>query len=331
MANDDVLGENSFGKLLTLAGKIRGDRLALGEFLFSDAYDALNSINDDFSGSILRVTAKSPEDAINRLETFIQLHKPALPPAKIRKLISSSIDLVAYQERLHDGSRVVKNIVEVLDETESNEQVVLKQIFGIEQTGVKDGRILRRFVSYGRPSERLMNKIEVAGIQFPSNIFATGKNVEKIKELTDFDKRALKLSKGNYAFISYSTKDLNRVLPLARELEKNSFYVWLDKWYLEPGEDWSKGLEKAIKNAGEFIVILTPNSVDAVAVRSEILTAQDERLPIIPIKMGECNAPIQIKTLQYILYNEHEVAATINQISETLSKYISNEQLLGNI
>ena len=329
MAKNDPTAENSFGKLLGVAGKIRGDRLVLGEFLSSDAYGALNSINDDFSGSILRITAKSPTDAINRLETFIQLHQPALPHAKIRKLISSSIDLIAYQERLYDGSRVVKNIVEVLDETDGNSEVALKEIFGVEQTGVKDGRILRRFVSYGHPSEKIMNKAALVGIEFPTAMFTAGADAERVKELTDFARRTIILAKGNYVFISYSTKDLNRIVPLARELEKNDFSVWLDKWYLEAGKVWAKDIEKAIKNAGVFLVILTPNSVDAEAVMSEIITAQEQRLPIIPVKMGECSAPIPIKSLQYILYDEHNVAATVHRISDALSKYISNQRLLA--
>ncbi|HLO27871.1 MAG TPA: ATPase, T2SS/T4P/T4SS family [Anaerolineales bacterium] len=331
IANNDPLSEHTYGKLLALAGNMRGDRIILGEFLSSDAYHALNSINDDFAGSIVRVVAKSPADAVNRLERFIQLDKPALPVTKTRELIRSSLDLIVYQERLPDGSRVVKEIVEVLDKMDSNEHVALKELFGVEQTGVQDGRILRKFVSRGRPSEKMMNKFESAGIEFSSTMFAAGADVERARELTEIDKRAIKLSKGNYVFISYSTKNLDRVLALAKELEKRDFYVWLDKWYLEPGEDWSKGLEKAIKNAGAFIVILTPDSVDAPAVRGEIISAQDERLPIIPVKMGACDVPIQIKTLQYILYDEHDVAATINRLSNALSKYISNKRLFGYI
>jgi hypothetical protein len=295
----------------------------------SDVYDALNSINDHFAGSILRITARSPRDAIDRLETFIQLHKPTLPHAKIRKLISSSIDLITYQERLYDGSRVVKNIVEVLDETDHNDQIVLNEIFSMEQMGAANGRILRKFLSPGCPSEKLVNKAASFGIEFPTNMFGAGADTEKVKGLTDYARRAIALSKGNYVFISYSTKDLNRILPLARELEKNDFSVWLDKWYLEAGKVWAKDIEKAIQNAGAFLVFLTANSVDAEAVMSEIITAQEERLPIIPVKIGECSAPIPIKSLQYILYDEHNMAATIHRISDALSKYISNQGLLA--
>ncbi|MBK9928028.1 MAG: CpaF family protein [Anaerolineales bacterium] len=131
IAQNDLMDENSFIKLLALTGKLRGDRLFLGEFLFSDAYDALTNVSDNFSGSLLRVVAKSPADAVNRLETFIQLDKPNLPRTKIGNLICSSIDLIVYQERLSDGTRVIKEIVEVLDETNRDGQVLLKELYGV--------------------------------------------------------------------------------------------------------------------------------------------------------------------------------------------------------
>jgi len=331
VASDEPTGENSFQKLLALAGDIGGDRLILYRFLSPEAYDALNRVNDNFRGSIIRMVAKSPGDAVNRLETLIQLDKPGLPVAKIKGLISSSIDLIVQQDRLRDGTRAVTNIVEVSDEIDNNDQVVLKELYDIEKVDVKNGRIIRRFRSYGPPSEKLIEKIGAAGIELPSSIFAADAGLEKTGELKEIDKRKIKFSKGNYAFISYSNKDLDSVIALANELERKGFYIWLDKWYLEPGQDWTRNLEKAIKNAGAFIVILTPNSVDAQAVRNEIVTAQDEGLPIIPVRMKECDVPIQIRALQYIPYDKHHKVATLNHISESLSKFISNKQLFSEI
>ena len=329
IAKDDLTGEKSFRKLLALAGKMRGDRLVLGEFSFPEAYDALNSINDEFAGSIFRVVARSPADAINRLETFIQLSHPALPVTKIKSLIGSSIDLIAYQERLRDGTRAVKNIVEVFDEIDNNDQVVLKDIYDIEQVGVKDGRILRKFRSYGPPSDKVMNKIETAGIDLPSSIFMSDANTDGTRKLSETERRAIKFSKGKYAFISYSKNDRDQVRVIAKKLENAGFDVWLDVANIKPGEEWTKILENAIKNAGVFLVMLTPSAAKSPFVRNEIVVAQDEKLPIIPVKMEECDIPIQIRALQYILYDKHDVTATVDQISEALSKFISNKRLLG--
>jgi len=331
IAGGEQIGGLSYEKLLALSGRMGADRLVLGEFLSSDAYNVLNVINDYFSGSILKITAKSPYDAVNRLETLIQLDKPTLSIKKIRNLIRSSIDLIVYQERIKDGSRVVKNIVEVLDEIDSKDQVALREIFGIEQTGFKDGRILRKVISSGKPSEKLMDKIEAAGIELPSDLFTISESTKKEKGLSEIERRAIKFSKGNYVFISYSRNDEIKVRALVKELENNGFYVWLDVFDIVPGEDWTKNLEKAIKNAGAFIVILTPSSVDSQPVRSEIIMAQDEKLPIIPVMMENCDSPIQIRTLQYILYDEQDMIDTVNRISENLSTYITNKQLVGEI
>lgn len=329
IAQEDLSGENSFSKLLALAGKMRGDRLVLGEFSASDAFNALNSINDDFSGSIVRVVARSPADAINRLETFIQLDKPTLPGTKTRSLISSAIDLIAYQERLRDGTRAVKNIVEVLDEVDSHGQVVLKDIFDVEYMGVKNGKILRKFRSYGPPSENLMDKIGSAGVELPPEIFVSGEKIERDKKLTETERRAITFSKGKYAFISYSNHDRELVNLVARELEARGFDIWMDVLDLKPGQEWTKILENAIKNAGVFLVFLTPSAASSQFVRNEIVMAQDERLPIIPVKMEECDVPIQIRALQYITYDKRDKVVGVNLISETLSKHISNKRLFG--
>ncbi len=331
MASKDSMNENAHGKLLVLAGNMRGDRIILGECLPSDTYTALNSINDDFSGSLLRVVAKSPADAVNRLETYIQLEKTAMSPAKIRNLISSSINLIVYQERLRDGSRAVKNIVEVLDKTDSNGQVALRELFGIEQTGVKDGRIIRKFVPLGSPSGRLLDRIKDAGIELPSDLFASVDSAGKTRQYSETERRAIKFSKGKYAFVSYSREDEDRVRILAKELENKGFDVWLDVLDIKPGEEWGKALEIAIKNAGAFLVVLTPSAANSPFVRNEITMAQDERLPVIPVKMDACDIPLQIRALQYIQYDKHNESATIDQISESLSKFISNTRLLGDI
>ena len=285
---------------------MRGDRIVLGEFLSSDAYNVLNSINDDFSGSMLRVTARSPVDAINRLETFLHLAQPALPLAKTRNLISSSIDLIAYQERLRDGSRVVKNIVEVLHDADSSGQVALRELFGIEQIGVKEGRIIRRFVSYGHPSEKLMSRIVTAGIHLPPELFASSVKQDDVEKMSETERRAIKFSKGKYAFISYSKDDRDRVRVLVKELENIGFDVWMDVLDIKPGEEWTKVLEDAIKNAGAFLVILTPSAAESQFVRNEITVALDMKLPIIPVKWkiamsrfkyGHCNISFSINTI----------------------------------
>ena len=329
IATDDP--SYSYIKLLKLAEKLRCDLLVLGEFSIPDAYDVLNSVNDSFSGSIVKVVAKSPVDAVNRLETFIQQDRSSLPVAKINMLIGSSIDLIVYQERLQDGSRVIKNIVEVLDKLDSDDRVVVREIFGVEQMGIQNGRIIRKFRSHGTPSGKIMERIKAAGINLPADLFSSSDGDEETNGITNAERRAIKFSRGKYAFISYSKDDRDRVRTLVKTLEDNGFDIWMDVYNIKPGEEWTKILEGAIKDAGVFLAVLTPSAVKSQFVRNEIIMAQDEKIPIIPVKLDECDIPIQIRALQYIPYDKHNVPATIEVISETLSKFISNKQLIGDI
>ncbi|MBK9928027.1 MAG: toll/interleukin-1 receptor domain-containing protein [Anaerolineales bacterium] len=116
-----------------------------------------------------------------------------------------------------------------------------------------------------------MEKINTAGINLPSSIFVPGEDTKHDAKLTETERRAIRFSKGKYAFVSYSREDRDRVRALASELENKGFDVWLDVFNINPGEEWTKVLENAIKNAGAFLVILTPSAAQSQFVRTKSL------------------------------------------------------------
>ena len=90
-------------------------------------------------------------------------------------------------------------------------------------------------------------------------------------------------------FISYSSKDKDKVEALAYSLEKSGFAVWWDRALL-PGDSYEGTIEVALKQARAVIVCWTQNAVASDWVRSE---ADDARLngKLLPIFMEEITLP----------------------------------------
>lgn len=52
-----------------------------------------------------------------------------------------------------------------------------------------------------------------------------------------------------YAFVSYSHRDADLVIPIVENLISQGFNIWIDRMKLLPGEDWSSSIANALGNA----------------------------------------------------------------------------------
>ena len=68
------------------------------------------------------------------------------------------------------------------------------------------------------------------------------------------------MAKSVPAFVTYSRKDSEFALRLARDLEAAGVDVWLDQLKLIPGQVWDRKIEAAVMNNPCMIVILSPAS-----------------------------------------------------------------------
>lgn len=59
-----------------------------------------------------------------------------------------------------------------------------------------------------------------------------------------------------YIFISYSHKDIKRVLPIINLLKNNKYRVWYDN-DIQPGRKWDKCIETRLKNSSIFISFIS--------------------------------------------------------------------------
>jgi pilus assembly protein CpaF len=95
-----------------------------------------------------------------------------VPVAAIRRQIASAVHLVVQIKRLHDGSRKVTNITEVIPEIDEAGRYRIQDIFKFVQRGKSsEGKIVGEFIATGYiPS--FMHEIELNRLPFPKEKFS---------------------------------------------------------------------------------------------------------------------------------------------------------------
>ncbi|NOI83652.1 CpaF family protein [Vibrio tubiashii] len=129
--------------------RMRPDRIIVGECRGAEAFEMLQAMNTGHDGSMSTLHANTPRDALARVESMVMMATASLPLEAIRRTIVSAVDLVVQISRLHDGSRKVMSITEVVGIEGSN--VVLEEMFRFQPVsmGNEDGKIRGRFVTAG--------------------------------------------------------------------------------------------------------------------------------------------------------------------------------------
>ena len=116
--------------------------------------------------------ANTPYDALVRLETLAMMGDTNVPIAAIRRQIASAVHIVVQIKRLHDGSRKVTEISEVIPEVDDNGRYQIRSIFQFVQKGkTADGKIVGEMCATGYiPS--FYHEIEINRLPFPKEKFA---------------------------------------------------------------------------------------------------------------------------------------------------------------
>lgn len=156
-------------ELLRLAAHMRPDRIIVGELTGAEVVEMLRLMNTGYEGMVATIHAKSPRDALARLETMATMAEPSLTLPVIRAQIAAALDLIVHISRLADSSRKVVSVVEVQDLKGDN--IVLQELFTWEKTGVgEDGRFTGVHKATGaKPS--FAPALATAGLTFPKGMF----------------------------------------------------------------------------------------------------------------------------------------------------------------
>ncbi len=169
----DEMGKGgvSIRDLIKSALRLRPDRIVVGEVRGPEALDLITAMNTGHGGSMGTTHANTPYDGLVRLETLSMMGDTQVPVAAIRRQIASAIHLVVQIKRLHDGSRKVTHITEVIPEIDDSGRYQIRDIFKFVQRGkTTEGKIVGEFVPTGYiPS--FMNEIELNRLPFPKEKF----------------------------------------------------------------------------------------------------------------------------------------------------------------
>jgi pilus assembly protein CpaF len=147
-ASVEGTGQITARDLVINALRMRPDRIIVGECRGGEAFEMLQAMNTGHDGSMSTLHANTPRDAIARTESMVMMATASLPLEAIRRTIVSAVDLIVQVRRLHDGSRKVMYISEIVGLEGDN--VVMEDIFRYETTGQSEnGKIVGEFRSPG--------------------------------------------------------------------------------------------------------------------------------------------------------------------------------------
>ena len=97
-------GEVGIRELVRNALRMRPDRLVVGEVRGGEALDMLQAMTTGHDGSLTTVHAKSPDDALRRIELLALMAGLELPHAAVREQVASAFDVVVQVARRSDGA-----------------------------------------------------------------------------------------------------------------------------------------------------------------------------------------------------------------------------------
>lgn len=120
--------------------RMRPDRIIVGECRGGEAFEMLQAMNTGHDGSMSTLHANTPRDALARVESMVMMAAPNLPLESIRRNITSAVDLIIQVSRLHDGSRKIISIAEVVGM--EGDSVVMEEIFRFEPSVASPGQVV---------------------------------------------------------------------------------------------------------------------------------------------------------------------------------------------
>lgn len=169
-ADHEGKGALTIRDLVRSAMRLRPDRIIVGEVRGAEAMDLIAVMNTGHGGSMGTTHANTPTDALVRLETLAMMAENPMPLTALRRQIAGAVHLVVQAKRLHDGSRKITNIAEVLGVDEHG-RYTTQDIFKFVQTGIgEDHKILGEMRPCG-VLPTFFDEIEVNGLHFPKEKF----------------------------------------------------------------------------------------------------------------------------------------------------------------
>ena len=97
-------------------------------------------------------------------------------------------------------------------------------------------------------------------------------------------------------FLSYSSADRERIIPLVKALEREGWSVWWDRT-IPPGKVFDKVIEKALSTSKSVIVVWSEESVVSEWVKTEANEGQQRGI-LVPVAIDEVKIPLEFRRIQ---------------------------------
>ena len=116
---------------------------------------------------------------------------------------------------------------------------------------------------------------------------------------------------GAEVFISYSSLDRDRVMPVVESLRGNGISVWVDEGNIHAADLWSEQIVQAIADCHVMVVMLSQNSTDSHNVVKEVMLASEQKKALLPVYLEPAEVPAklqyQLAGIQHLeLYGQDE-------------------------
>ncbi|HEX05591.1 MAG TPA: toll/interleukin-1 receptor domain-containing protein [Bacteroidetes bacterium] len=88
-----------------------------------------------------------------------------------------------------------------------------------------------------------------------------------------------------HAFVSYSHRDIDSVLPIVESLIAKGFILWIDRMELLPGVDWSSSINYAVRDARVLLWFAGRHTATSSWMQAELsaIIGSGEEAIVIPI------------------------------------------------
>jgi hypothetical protein len=96
-------------------------------------------------------------------------------------------------------------------------------------------------------------------------------------------------------FLSYSRADTQRIQPLVDELRRLGYRVFFDVQSIDPGEEWKKRLDRAIRGSRTLILCWSQNAHGSDYITFEYSRAQALKKPVFPWLLDKTPLPAMLE------------------------------------
>lgn len=169
-ANRDGRKTLSKNRLVDTAFHMRPDRVVLADLNGEGSAAFLELLHKGINGTVTTINARSPREALARLQTVLISPANMLSPVYARELIASTLQVVVHVAKLADGSRRITEIAEICGL--ESDQILLRPVFRLEQFGRTSGGFIDCKFQALEKSPAICDVIANAGIELDPSYFS---------------------------------------------------------------------------------------------------------------------------------------------------------------